>query len=50
MNSKPDILLLASDEHNAAVGGYAGDSVIETPAGCRIGTRVFLPSAWYRLP
>ena len=32
MNSKPDILLLASDEHNAAVGGYAGDSVIETPA------------------
>ena len=32
MNSKPNILLLASDEHNAAVSGYAGDRVIETPA------------------
>jgi choline-sulfatase len=32
MSSKPNILLLISDEHHFGVSGYAGDSVIETPA------------------
>lgn len=31
MKTRPNILLLVSDEHNAAVAGFAGDSVVRTP-------------------
>ena len=31
MNKRPNVLLLVSDEHHYAVGGYAGDELVSTP-------------------
>lgn len=32
MSKKPNILLLVSDQHNHSVAGFAGDSLVQTPA------------------